>query len=109
MFVSFCLSVFYELAAKHPVMSKGLLLAKHEDPKDRSVARIISIQFIPAKRRERQRQRPTLSTRSFYLPQSQSSEQGNMSCFIQNQVVSIDIFWRDGKQSSLGFDKNQRN
>jgi hypothetical protein len=51
MFVSFCLSVFYELAAKHPVMSKGLLLAKHEDPKDRSVARIISIQFIPAKKK----------------------------------------------------------
>jgi hypothetical protein len=31
-------------------MSTGLLLAKKEDPKERSVARIIPIQFIPEKK-----------------------------------------------------------
>jgi len=31
-------------------MSTSLLLAKKEDPKERSVARIIPIQFIPAKK-----------------------------------------------------------
>jgi isocitrate/isopropylmalate dehydrogenase len=31
-------------------MNTGLLLAKSENPKERSVARIISIQFIPAKK-----------------------------------------------------------
>jgi hypothetical protein len=31
-------------------MSTGLLLAKKDDPKERSVARIIPIQFIPAKK-----------------------------------------------------------
>jgi hypothetical protein len=38
------------LAGKHPCMSSGALLAKSEDPKLRSVARIISIQFIPDKK-----------------------------------------------------------
>jgi len=31
-------------------MSTSLLLAKKEDPKERSVARIIPIQFIPVKK-----------------------------------------------------------
>lgn len=31
-------------------MSNVLLLEKREDPKERSVARIISIQFVPAKK-----------------------------------------------------------
>ncbi|HEV8508014.1 MAG TPA: hypothetical protein VGQ53_21575 [Chitinophagaceae bacterium] len=31
-------------------MNTALLLAKTENPKERSVARIISIQFIPAKK-----------------------------------------------------------
>jgi len=31
-------------------MSKGLLLAKSEDLNDRAIAKIISIQFIPAKK-----------------------------------------------------------
>jgi hypothetical protein len=31
-------------------MSTSLLLAKSENPKERSIARIISIQFIPAKK-----------------------------------------------------------
>jgi hypothetical protein len=35
-------------------MSTRLLLAKKEDPKERSVARIIPIQFIPAKKSQRE-------------------------------------------------------
>ena len=31
-------------------MTTGLLLATREDPKERSVARIISIQFVPEKK-----------------------------------------------------------
>jgi len=39
-------------------MSKGLLLANIEDPKDRSIAKIISIQFIPAKKNKERETTP---------------------------------------------------
>lgn len=50
MTVRLCNEIAIELAGKHPGMNTNLLLAKSANPKERSVARIISIQFMAEKK-----------------------------------------------------------